>query len=366
MAIQLNRGPGVGAMLGSALGGGIGDVLKGLGKRGEMNIMSQHLQQQGLPGILAQLDPQVQAAYLKQFGAAQQMAQGQQRQQAFNQALEEALGGGQQPSGLAERVQSQLGAPQEDQQPGSEQRMVGDQQMMGQDQKIPQPQIEPERPMTQEMRFKSDIDKLDKKINDPSLSPDIKERLRERRDKIEEKLEKRQETLHKETNDFYKQVHKESRGAQTNNKRLGRMEELVWRGNLSHPMFASVLDSVSKGVFGFGIDLSWLTSPDSQEFKKLSTDFLKEAKDIFGSRLTDADVKYFLQTVPTLSQTDHGKLRVISNLKNFNDAALKKKDIMDQIIEENGGIRPRNLESLTEERMQPILDKMADEFKGAY
>jgi hypothetical protein len=141
------------------------------------------------------------------------------------------------------------------------------------------------------------------------------------------------------------------------------MEELAKRGNLTYPLFASALETLSNGIFGFGIDMTALLHQDSQEFRKLSNDFLKDAKDTFGSRLTNYDVKTFLSTVPTLSQSHLGKLRVINNLRSFNEAALLRKKAMDQIIKENGGRRPANLDTLIEERISPKLDELAAKFK---
>ena len=141
------------------------------------------------------------------------------------------------------------------------------------------------------------------------------------------------------------------------------METLVKKGNLVGSLWGSLLETATHGIFGLGIDLHSLLHPDSQEFRKLSSDFLKDAKDTFGSRLTNYDVKTFLSTVPTLSQSDAGKLRVIRNLRSFNEAALARKKALDDIIKENGGRRPANLDTLVEERVSPLLDSLATKFK---
>ena len=64
----------------AGLGSGLSGVLKGLEKRQQRSA----LQEAGFPAVLASLPPQVQAAYLKQYGAAQQLAN--QRQQALPRA----------------------------------------------------------------------------------------------------------------------------------------------------------------------------------------------------------------------------------------------------------------------------------------
>lgn len=172
-----------------------------------------------------------------------------------------------------------------------------------------------------------------------------------------------QKEIDKETLPYYKEITKEATSAKNNDKRLERMEQLVNAGKLSGPVTSALIDTAAKGIFGIGIDLSGIQNADTQEFNKLSKDFLKEAKSIFGARLTDADVRYFLQTVPTLLQSDEGKKRVIRNLKSFNQAAKLRKETADKIIEENGGRRPRNLDSLVEKIAGPQLDEIANLFK---
>jgi len=200
------------------------------------------------------------------------------------------------------------------------------------------------------------------------ISPEHKLKLAamQQSQKLEkEKLSaKEQQIVNQETKPLYDEITKGARAAQNNNKRLDRMEELAKRGNLTYPLFASALETLSNGIFGFGIDLTALLHQDSQEFRKLSNDFLKDAKDTFGSRLTNYDVKTFLSTVPTLSQSHLGKLRVINNLRSFNEAALLRKKAMDKIIQDNGGRRPANLDVLVEERISPQLDVLAEKFKS--
>jgi hypothetical protein len=121
-----------------------------------------------------------------------------------------------------------------------------------------------------------------------------------------------------------------------------------------------------KTLKNFNIDVPALMSADSQEFNKLSKDFLKDAKAVFGNRLTDTDLRTFLETVPELSQSNEGKQRVINNMKAFNDASLAKKQAADEIIGSNNGNRPRNLDRLVDEKTSERLDAIAQEFKTGY
>jgi hypothetical protein len=163
----------------------------------------------------------------------------------------------------------------------------------------------------------------------------------------------------KETAPYYKEITSEAKAAKNNNIRLGRLEELINKGNLTNPLLYKTLKN-------FNIDVPALMSADSQEFNKLSKDFLKDAKAVFGNRLTDTDLRTFLETVPELSQSNEGKQRVINNMKAFNDASLAKKQAADEIIGSNNGNRPRNLDRLVDEKTSERLDAIAQEFKTGY
>lgn len=103
---------------------------------------------------------------------------------------------------------------------------------------------------------------------------------------------------------------------------------------------------------------------DTEEFEKLSADFIRDAKAIFGGRITDADLAAFFQSVPTLNQTAQGRLKIINNLKAFNEAALAESQSLEEIIDENNGKRPYDLRFQVEKRTQDRLNKIAEEFES--
>lgn len=104
------------------------------------------------------------------------------------------------------------------------------------------------------------------------------------------------------------------------------------------------------------------TSPNLEQFEKLSNDFIKDAKAIFGSRITDNDLKAFMATIPTLGQTDEGKLAIINNMKMFNKASRIRAEAVKDVIRENGNRRPHNLQILVEDRIKPQLDQLSKDF----
>jgi len=193
-------------------------------------------------------------------------------------------------------------------------------------------------------------------ISDEMLSQlpddDYKRARQMRNDFLEEKL-----ATSKRNAPYRKEISEGLKSAQESNIRLGRMESLIDSGQLNPAAYVAALD-----FFGLG-NVSALKSPASQEFEKISTDFLKDVKSIFGARITEYEVKSFLKTIPTLLQTDEGKRRVIQNLKLMNDTRILRSQVERRITNENRGVEPLDLQEQVDERMQAPLDKMSEEFK---
>lgn len=176
--------------------------------------------------------------------------------------------------------------------------------------------------------------------------------------------DKKQTAIDKETYPYYEKVHNANEAAKDNMKRLADMEALINKGNLAEPTAAAYFETLAHGFFGFGFNLKSLMSADSQEFDKISSDFVKTAKQYFGSRLTDADLRTFLQTVPTLSMSNAAKRRVIKNMRYFGEASLLKARVMNDIIHKNSGERPKNLMELVDAKVDRKMDKLAQQFKN--
>lgn len=181
---------------------------------------------------------------------------------------------------------------------------------------------------------------------------------------------KEQHYVDQETKPFYEKTNETYKEARKSDMRTSRMNELIDSGELTGPKWNTFLSFLEGKPFGnhgpHMPSMDALRSASDIEFNKIAKDFLKGAKAIFGSRVTEGEIRLFLQTVPDLNQTDEGKKRIIHNMELFSKAIRVEYDIMNEIIEENGGNRPKNLEALVRKKADPILDKLADEFKMGY
>ncbi len=384
----LNRQPDIGELLGQSLGTGLAHLAKN--KLDEISTAKVYKDlKNAYPNAeesqirLAAKDPVFKKEFYKsQFeqggNLALNDAYGSLSNAAKPQSAQQSNGGG--------NVQSALSSP-ENQDLLRKLGISSEQLGIGPQQAQPQ-QAQTEQPT--EQKPLSLVDKYERIIQDPRIPAKKKlefVKLRDRASQAEKKLEaterqfltkeerikehfdrkeaqERQKEVDKETLSIKQDLDKKYKASKDNSKRLGRMETLVKDGKLNNPQYSALIDSVGKGVFGFGIDLSSLLTADTQEFNKISKDFLKGAKDIFGSRLTDTDLTTFLQTVPNSAQSDEAKLRVINNLRSFDEANKLEKKAMDEIIKENNGRRPSDLAEQIEAKIGPKLDELAIAFKG--
>lgn len=214
------------------------------------------------------------------------------------------------------------------------------------------PQQMTNEPINQQPRMTPERSKL---IQDIFTSPQEK---RER-----EKLELKKQQISsaekvgafKETKAERAAIVNEAKAAKDSLARLDRMNELNKTGKLNSPLYIEFLKKT-------GFDIPALTTPDSQEFRKLEVDFLRDAKNIFGARVTNYEAAQFLKSIPSLSQSKEGREKVIQNLRIMNEAKLARADTLRKILKENNGVPPLDLAEQIEDRISPKIDKLHEQF----
>jgi len=168
----------------------------------------------------------------------------------------------------------------------------------------------------------------------------------------------------KENRGYIKDMQESSKENKDNDLRLSRLDKLSKSGKLSNNTWLSILDTLKHGIFGVGIDLTnTAVTPETEEFNKISNEMIKGAKSIFGSRITDQDLKIFLQMIPTAKQSQEGRQRVIHQMKLFSEGQKVRKQALDSILRMNGGIPPHDVREQVEEIAGPALDKIAQQYE---
>lgn len=105
------------------------------------------------------------------------------------------------------------------------------------------------------------------------------------------------------------------------------------------------------------------TSPNTEEFEKLSSSFIRGVKEIFGNRILKVDIEEFLKTIPTLANTDHGKKQIIKNMRLFLKANNYRYKALRQVIAKNKGEIPKDAEFQVDKIAGPKIKQLAKHFK---
>ena len=351
---QEDWGERLGKSLGEGLSGGLGTLAKvkiqDLMQRQEQARMGKAYKEMGLPEGIAALPPQVQKAYMSNIMMERPDIFGLSDNSRPQEMQMQSLPSTATPMEMVDQLNTMFGRT------GAMDANQGIMEALRKQlvQQAPQEQQGMQQPEL--IGFKPQVEPTGLKYNIPSgltrtqRATFLKEAIREEKKDIRE-AEKEAKPIIKDTSEKYKNA------LETQNS-LKRMEQLISTGKLTRPRTRAFLNFLEHGIWGIGLDFHHLESPESQEFDKLSKSMLKQAKSIFGSRITDMDVKSFLKMVPDLLQTREGKRRIIYNMKLMNEGAIARKKAMDDIIQENGGRAPRNLEALIDKRAASKLDEI--------
>jgi hypothetical protein len=370
MAVQIIPGtPSFGELLGTSAARGLSTGLEQLAQRKlkslEQRNQGEAFKKLGLPEELSQIPEQSALKFMEQF---LQSGAGGLSQDGQSGSLQEAL------QSISQQPSKQVINQQETQQ-ASEQQQESD--------------ISPE--------IKAQRDQLKK------LTPAQRIQQANAQKEARKIAHEEQKLADKETKPYYDAVIKGEKGAKENDLRLDRIENLVNKGSLPNAglwtfltkiedsgtfspaaaggaigaalgsvvpgagtaiggAIGGVLGSMAAPLAGAAKSIIRSGSPDIEEFEKLSADFVKNAKQYFGARLTDADLKAYMQTVPNLMQTDAGKKKVIENLRSINEIARKEAKAARDIIRANNGKRPFDLEQQVQDLISDELDKLAQKF----
>ena len=193
--------------------------------------------------------------------------------------------------------------------------------------------------------------------------PKFGQSLRESKKRRSEERRETTKTIsesYKETKDYRADTTSKNRAAKTDLARLDRMQALEETGKLEPGAWVSFLDRI-----GFKAALN----PESQEFEKLVSDFTANIKDRFGARVTDLDLRVFLQSIPTLQNSKEGRQRIYKTLRDLRQIEIDEYNAMRDIVKDSqnkGQALPFDLQEKVADRMDASYDKFSEKFKEDY
>lgn len=159
-----------------------------------------------------------------------------------------------------------------------------------------------------------------------------------------------------ETKELRKEILDKKKVAKESIENLDRLEELEGEG-LPGAGYVEFLKNS-------GLDIPALVGAPAEEYNKVAAGFLRGAKTMFGSRLTDADLNQFLKLLPSLSNSPKGRSRINANLKRFYNLDIAAGQAYDEIIKDNKGIPPIDLDVQIDRKLDKKREAIAKQFKA--
>jgi hypothetical protein len=114
------------------------------------------------------------------------------------------------------------------------------------------------------------------------------------------------------------------------------------------------------GIRGTAIG-NWIETPENQEFRAQTYYAITGAKNDFGVRLSDADLRLVMDKVPSADKTEEANRRIIDFLETYDKMSIEKQKVADRILKENGGFAPIDFESRVREELSK--SPLAQEFE---
>ena len=201
--------------------------------------------------------------------------------------------------------------------------------------------------------------KLSRILKDPSISQKTKELQQKALAKQSDQLFSQQEKIDKKFQPILDELENKKEAAFENNVRLDTMFELS--DNVDDPKFISSVQALEDSL---GINLEYMYNPATGLFKKLRTDFSKNAKKFFGNKLSTREVELYLDTIPTLMQTPETRKLVIRTLKMFNDIDIIKHGAAEEVLDQYGGYLSKDFNKQRTAIQKPKIDSLLKEFKS--
>lgn len=160
----------------------------------------------------------------------------------------------------------------------------------------------------------------------------------------------------KETKALRDEIRTRKNSAKAKLEDLDRMEELEKEGKLDTAGYTEFLKRS-------GLDIPALLNEGSEEFNKIAANFVRDAKEYFGGRISNFEVEQFLKTVPSLSQSPEGRKRVIANLRRIEQLGVATYDAYKEVLRENNGVPPLDLGEQVDEKLDKKREAITERFK---
>jgi hypothetical protein len=171
-----------------------------------------------------------------------------------------------------------------------------------------------------------------------------------------QKFQQQQEVLERP---YYEEMQKDHEASRTTLNDLGRLTNLINKGDVVNPTEDHMYRWAARTL---KVNLKDLRGADTEEFEKIVAGFIKNAKNWFGSRVTNYDLESFLKTLPGLTNTHEGKMRLIGSMKAAALAQQIRYDAFRDLMRLNNDHLPPYAKMKVDEMTNDAIEALSKQF----
>jgi len=193
----------------------------------------------------------------------------------------------------------------------------------------------------------------DREISEPAKA---ELRQREHEEKLAEKDVKRTRDeelqFHKEGEKYDEELFKQTKIAKKQVDTIGDIEKAIDSGKVTPTSLANIF----KGFGKIGDKISEaLINKDEATILASIPQLLEGWKEVFGVRLSDADLKLLQDKLPSIGKTAEANKAIVKVLRKYADMTLLRSTIAREIKEANKGLRPLGYADKIEQRFDDMI-----------
>lgn len=174
-----------------------------------------------------------------------------------------------------------------------------------------------------------------------------KENREDKRRTREEEIE-----FHKESKSYDDELFKNTKSAKKQIEALKDIEKAIASGNVQPNSMANIF----KGMGKIGDKISEaLLNKDQAALNTAIPQLLEGWKEVFGVRLSDADLKILQDKMPSMGKSPEANRAITKILKKYSDMTLLRGRIAKEIKDNNKGLRPLGYADKIEERFDEMI-----------
>jgi hypothetical protein len=180
---------------------------------------------------------------------------------------------------------------------------------------------------------------------------------------VEKQAQREKELASKERTEAYKitspvraEITKQAENADNLVDVMKEQKKISDSGKMDNELYVAAIDKF--------MPFEALKSPETQAFQSLEKEFLKDLKSIFGGKITDREMDTFLRSIPKATNSPEARKMIIDRLDAYYKAKQLKFKVMRQIIKENNGIPPLDLQERIQEKTASKEKEYANRFLG--